>query len=113
MKLFQKKGPSEEDVVKKAERLICTQLEDKWHHYIDYRDERRTPAPATEYAHKLIEEAISSKMIQEKIDDYLSEAVTKEVIREEVKLALDEVLKQDLIGEIVAKINKLQLGDKL
>lgn len=115
MSIFKKKVDviteriTEEEIEKRAERLISEQFVGRVYSYPNYGV---SPAPATTYAQSLLKDAIQKKDVQELINNFLENELLDEIVRKYISSELQKILKEDLIKEIVQKINEMQIEKK-
>ena len=113
MSLFSRE-PTEEAIRKRASALILDQFRERY--YIGSFDGRSAHSPAEAYARELLKEAIKETKVVDAINASVGSLVVEDtvpkILKEIVSTEIEEVLKEDLITAIVAKINKVQLGEK-
>lgn len=115
MKLFNR-DPTEEEIRKKALDLIFEQFEDRHYMSIPGYIGKASYSPASKYARELLEEAMQETKVVDAINSTISSEVVDDVVhrilKDMISTEIRDILKEDLITDIVAKINKVQLGEK-
>jgi hypothetical protein len=107
MSIFkQKEIITEEQVREKAQKLILNEFETKWPVWASTEP---LPAPAALYAHKIIEEEMSSRDVLDQVLRQLTDTVVEKYLSKYLREAIDEKLTEDVIEGIVQRINNLQV----
>ena len=116
MGLFTKKENEDEltekNVIAMAETLIINQLNGStsYSFYGGMHDRGAyKPAAASKYAETILNKAIRSVDIKEKIDVFLQGEVLENIIAKHIQKEVRQIVREELIEEIVTKINSVQV----
>ena len=115
MSLFSRE-PTEEAIRKKALALIMANFEDNHKGFLTNFGPTPKWCPSKTYAQDLLKETMKDVNVVKALDsvvsaEFINDRVDR-LVKDRIAHEVQQAVREDLIEEIVAKINKVQLGEK-